>query len=506
MASSGALAIRLQRGSLIGWTVGFALLGAVTGGVASTSTDLLDGNPQLNEMLARIGGAGAMTDMLLSTMGAIAGLIAAGYAISAALRMSTEETADRVGPVLATAVGRPRWMAGHLAFAVAGPVVLLAAAGVVAGVFNGTQTGDFSHGMTSAFGAMIVQLPAALVLGGLAVALFGWLPRLTSVAWAALVVALLLGQLGALLQLPQWVMDISPFTHIPTVPTQDVRWMPLIVLTGARGRVDRRRGGRFPAPGRQLTARIAARPARSGGCHRVGVREGDRPQRRLRVLAARAGGVGDTENCFRLQIRRRAGRRRDRTSTPWNRVSRPARWPADRTPHRPERRTGRVLFSSAGPSGAAGRKRCAPAACSGSNTCGCRRTSFWTRSPATSSMSNPPSSARLFGGDPRVEEHLQQDVTQFLADGRRIPALHGLDQLVALLDQVPQQRLMSLFRIPRATAGRAQPIHHGHRIEQAAADGPRRRPSSCSGSPPVTARCRRGRPATSTDPRRPAVD
>ncbi len=231
MSSAGALAIRLQRGSLVGWAVGFVVLGAVTGGVSSTSDDLVAGNPQLEELLAKIGGGGAMTDTLLATMGAIAGLIAAGYAISAALRMSTEETADRVGPALATAVSRPIWMRGHLAFAVLGPVILLASAGVVAGILNGIQSSDFSSGMSSAFDAMIVQVPAVLVLGGLAVALFGWFPRLTSVAWAALVVALLLGQLGPLLQLPQWLMDMSPFTHVPTVPTQDVRWTPLIVLT-----------------------------------------------------------------------------------------------------------------------------------------------------------------------------------------------------------------------------------------------------------------------------------
>ena len=67
--------------------------------------------------------------------------------------------------------------------------------------------------------------------GGFAVALFGWLPRFTAVAWASLAGALLLGQLGVLLQLPQWVMDISPYTHIPQVPTADMRWTPMIVLT-----------------------------------------------------------------------------------------------------------------------------------------------------------------------------------------------------------------------------------------------------------------------------------
>ena len=210
----------------IGWLVGMVALGAVTGGVASTSSDLLTGNPQLTDLMEKIGGAGAITDILLSTMGVLAGLIIGGYAISAALRMSGEESADRVGPVLATAVSRPRWMAGHLLFVVGGPVLLLAACGLVAGVINGVLVGDFSAGFGAALGAMLVQVPAALVLGGLAVALFGWLPRFTSLAWAALVVALLLGQLGQLLQLPQWLMDLSPYTHIPTVPTQDVRWTP----------------------------------------------------------------------------------------------------------------------------------------------------------------------------------------------------------------------------------------------------------------------------------------
>jgi ABC-2 type transport system permease protein len=225
-----ALAIRLQRGAFVGWVVGMAALGAVTGGVASTSSDLLTGNPQLADLMAKIGGAGAITDMLLSTMGVLAGLIVGGFAISSALRMSAEETADRLGPVLATAVSRQRWMAGHLLFVVLGPAILLAVAGIVGGLLNGALIGDMGGGFGAAVAAMLVQVPATLVLGGLAVALFGWLPRFTALAWAALVVALLLGQLGQLLQLPQWLMDLSPYTHIPQVPTAEMRWAPMVVL------------------------------------------------------------------------------------------------------------------------------------------------------------------------------------------------------------------------------------------------------------------------------------
>lgn len=226
-----ALAARLHRGTLAGWLVGMVAMGVVTGAVASTSADLLDGNPQLTQVMAQIGGAGAMTDTLLSVMGGLTGLIVAGYAIATALRMRTEELADRVGPILATAVDRRRWMAGHLTFVVAGPAVLLIAAGSSAGLLNSVELGSLADGFAGAFGAMLVQLPAALVFGGIAVALFGLLPRFTGLAWAVLVIALLLGQLGELLQLPRWVMDASPFSHVPQLPVADLSWPPLIALT-----------------------------------------------------------------------------------------------------------------------------------------------------------------------------------------------------------------------------------------------------------------------------------
>jgi len=231
LRTPGSLAARLHRGTLVGWAVGMVALGVVTGAVASTSSDLLGSNPQLEHVMARIGGAGAITDTLLSTMGVLAGLIVGGYAISTALRMRSEEVAYRVGPVLAGAVGRTRWMAGHLVFVVLGPALLLLTAGVVAGIVNSIELGSIGDGFGGALGAMLVQLPAVLVLGGVAVALFGVVPRFTGIAWAALVAALLLGQLGQLLQLPQWLMNLSPYTHVPQVPVVAMNWTPMIVLT-----------------------------------------------------------------------------------------------------------------------------------------------------------------------------------------------------------------------------------------------------------------------------------
>ena len=76
-----------------------------------------------------------------------------------------------------------------------------------------------------------MQLPAVWVLAGLTVAAYGLVPRLAApVAWLALSLCLLLGQVGAALQLNRWLLDASPFTHLPHLPGDAVPATPLIVL------------------------------------------------------------------------------------------------------------------------------------------------------------------------------------------------------------------------------------------------------------------------------------
>ncbi len=51
----------------------------------------------------------------------------------------------------------------------------------------------------------------------------------------ALVVALPLGRLGELLQLPQRLMNLSPYTHVPQVPVSAMTWTPMVASTLAAG-------------------------------------------------------------------------------------------------------------------------------------------------------------------------------------------------------------------------------------------------------------------------------
>ena len=47
---------------------------------------------------------------------------------------------------------------------------------------------------------------------------FGLAPRAVPAAWGLLGLFLALGQLGPVLRVPQPVMDLSPFTHLPGLP------------------------------------------------------------------------------------------------------------------------------------------------------------------------------------------------------------------------------------------------------------------------------------------------
>ncbi|MET8946003.1 ABC transporter permease [Streptomyces sp. NPDC004542] len=225
LGSAAALAWRLQRGGVLGWCAGFFLAGVVYGGITDGAADLVRGNGKAREVFERMGGHSGLTDAFLASMTGMLGMIAALYVVASVLRLHGEETSGRAEPVLAGAVGRLRWAAGHLvpAFAGAALIMLLAGLGLAAGY--GKETGPV-------LGACLVQLPAVWVVGGVAVLLYGVVPRAATAAWGVAVAVLLIGWVGPALDAPQAVLDLSPFGHLPKLPGGDMAWAPVLALLG----------------------------------------------------------------------------------------------------------------------------------------------------------------------------------------------------------------------------------------------------------------------------------
>ncbi|MFG1944167.1 ABC transporter permease [Nonomuraea sp. NPDC048826] len=226
------LAWRQQRGALLGWTAGFVVAGALFGTLAESVADMVAANRQIADLIARMGGGDAQVDAFIATAMGMLALVAGGYAVQAASRPHGEEAATRAEPVLAAAVPRRRWLAGHLVWALTGSALLMAVAGLAAGLAHGWRAGEPLAQAARVLAAALVQVPAVWVLVGLAAFLFGVLPRLVALAWAALVAFVLLGQLGQLLRIDQRVRDLSPFAHLPQVPGDDITPAPFLWLLG----------------------------------------------------------------------------------------------------------------------------------------------------------------------------------------------------------------------------------------------------------------------------------
>ncbi|MCX4907578.1 ABC transporter permease [Streptomyces sp. NBC_00878] len=225
LGTAGALAWRLQRGSVLGWSLGFLAAGAAFGGITTGATDLVGDNERTREIIERMGGQSGITDAFLATMVGMLGMVAALYVVQSVLRLHAEETSQRAEPVLANAVGRLRWASGHLLIAFGGAVLLMLVGGL------GLALG-YGHDLPSILGACMVQLPAIWTIGGLAVLLHGVSPQVAPAAWGVAGAALLLGWIGPALELPDAALDLSPFGHLPKLPGGEMAWTPVLVLTG----------------------------------------------------------------------------------------------------------------------------------------------------------------------------------------------------------------------------------------------------------------------------------
>lgn len=84
--------------------------------------------------------------------------------------------------------------------------------------------------MPRLLGAAVVYAPAMWLLIGLAVVGFGFAPRWVDVAWGILAACFVIGLLGEVLRLPDWVQKLSPFQRTPALPAASLDALPLALL------------------------------------------------------------------------------------------------------------------------------------------------------------------------------------------------------------------------------------------------------------------------------------
>lgn len=232
LAGPMGLAWRLQRGSVLGWTVAMLVLGAVMGSIATGFAALVADTPRLELILRRMGGGSEiLTEAFMVSMMAVLVLLAAALGVQLLGRLRAEEEQGHAEAVLATAVSRVRFALSHLLLALAVPAVLFVATGALLALSTALAEDDWALVAEVTVGAAVL-VPGVWLTVALSMLALGWAPRLAPAVWLLIGWSLLVTWVGAVLGLPQWLAELTPFARLPALPVEPLSWPP-VLLTAA---------------------------------------------------------------------------------------------------------------------------------------------------------------------------------------------------------------------------------------------------------------------------------
>ncbi|MGM7778669.1 ABC transporter permease [Arthrobacter sp. KNU-44] len=226
LSTSLGLAWRLQWPTVVGWCVGSAFGGLLTGSLAHAVAGAATADPNVQKIMEGLipGGKGSLVQLFISAIFVMVGVLAAACATQVIIRMRQEEVAGTAEQVLATRVSRARWLIGYLTVGTAS-IALVLLSGAAASGLSAVAVGDDSARVGDSFAAAAAQLPAALTYLSVLALVFVALPAWTvGLGWTLLGLGTVFGLFGGLVGMPEWIRDISPFTHSPVPIGTSTDW------------------------------------------------------------------------------------------------------------------------------------------------------------------------------------------------------------------------------------------------------------------------------------------
>ena len=248
-----SLTLELRSSQCLAWAATTALITGLLVSMGEGVVDLVrqgavsDDSPLGSLMEGKDAGRAFLT-----YVGAIAGVLAAGQAISLVSRYGADEIAGRLEAAHATGIRPWRLLLSWWLTASLGAGLSLAAAALVAW-FLGDSALD-----TDAWDALRLvggQWPAAIAAAGLTAGLCGSAPRWRGLTWVPVLAGLGITQLGGVLGLSQKVRDAAPFAQAGESGSPWLILIALVCLGAGALRVEQR-DIELPASGRGLPASL----------------------------------------------------------------------------------------------------------------------------------------------------------------------------------------------------------------------------------------------------------
>jgi ABC-2 type transport system permease protein len=222
------LAFRLQRTNIISWAIALFLLSAVFGTILGDLETYFADNDMVQAFLPKDSDF-SLSQQFLTMLVAIMSLIGTIPAVMTITKLRSEENKNRTEHFYSRSVSRTSVLGVYSILAL---LVSMAMQFFIAiGLWSGAETVlEDGLNLGETFISVFVYLPGMLIVISIATLLIGCLPKLSSFVWSYVIYCFIIVYLGGILDLPQWMRNLSSFEHIPQLPVEDMNDSAIISL------------------------------------------------------------------------------------------------------------------------------------------------------------------------------------------------------------------------------------------------------------------------------------
>ena len=230
LLSVPGLFIRLNRGTIMSWLVGFSVIGLAYGSIYGDMQTFLSSNELVERMFLHAGVSieESFTGTIMMVMTSLVIILP----IAIVNKLYVEETRSHINQLLATKITRRElyWTSIWIAIfsGLVGILLSTLSLGGSAIVAMGESASiDIATFLTAGFN----HLPSMLFFIGLAAFTLGWIPRAGKIIYVYLCYSFMLNYFAGILDLPNWFLKTAIQSWIPMIPMEDFDIAIFITLT-----------------------------------------------------------------------------------------------------------------------------------------------------------------------------------------------------------------------------------------------------------------------------------
>ena len=229
LLSPFGLSIKLTKNIFIAWAISLFILGASYGSVMGDLESFIESNDFFKQMLSATGSNLPLVEQFIAMLMSIMAVVACIPTLTMMLKIHNEEKKGRNENIYARNVSKTKYLSGYFIISIVTSIVMISF--VAMGMWSAAySTMDNPIAIGTVLKAGLVYIPAIWIMIGIVLLLISYVPKYTGLIWFYLGFTGFAIYIGKMIQLPEWLVKLSPYGYVPQIPAQEMNWTNLSML------------------------------------------------------------------------------------------------------------------------------------------------------------------------------------------------------------------------------------------------------------------------------------